>query len=99
VEAQDFEKAAQLRDIEKNYRQQIDAQREKRRAGGAAHRPVGPEDIAAVVAEWTGIPVTRLTSDESQRLLHLEETLHSAWWGRTRPSGRGPGHPPRAGWV
>jgi ATP-dependent Clp protease ATP-binding subunit ClpC len=82
VEAQDFEKAAQLRDIEKNYRQQIDAQREKRRAGGAAHRPVGPEDIAAVVAEWTGIPVTRLTSDEGQRLLHLEETLHTRMVGQ-----------------
>ena len=34
------------------------------------------EDIAAVVSDWTGVPVTRLTEDESQRLLHMEDTLH-----------------------
>ena len=34
------------------------------------------EDIAAVVSDWTGVPVTRLTEDEGQRLLHMEDTLH-----------------------
>ncbi|MCI2056565.1 MAG: ATP-dependent Clp protease ATP-binding subunit [Oscillibacter sp.] len=76
IAAQDFEKAAQLRDIEKNYQDQVDSEREKRRKGNVQHRPVTAEDIAAVVSEWTGIPVTRLTEDEATRLLHMEETLH-----------------------
>ena len=73
---QDYEKAAQLRDIEKDYREQVEIERDKRRKSAQQHRPVTAEDIAAVVAGWTGIPVTRLTEDESQRLLHMEETLH-----------------------
>ena len=73
---QDYEKAAQLRDIEKDYREQVEIERDKRRKSMQQHRPVTAEDIAAVVAGWTGIPVTRLTEDESQRLLHMEETLH-----------------------
>ncbi|MCI2057800.1 MAG: ATP-dependent Clp protease ATP-binding subunit [Oscillibacter sp.] len=76
VDAQDFEKAAQLRDIEKNYQEQVEQEREKRRRGTQTHRPVNPDDIAAVVAEWTGIPVTRLTEDETARLIHMEEKLH-----------------------
>ncbi len=43
--------------------------------GGILHEAVGPEDIAAVVASWTGIPVDRLVESERQRLLHLEERL------------------------
>ena len=73
---QDYEKAAQLRDIEKDYREQVEIEREKRRKNNHQHRPVTGEDIAAVVSGWTGIPVTRLTEDEGERLLHLEETLH-----------------------
>ena len=73
---QDYEKAAQLRDIEKDYREQVELEREKRRKNGAKHRPMNADDIAAVVSGWTGIPVTRLTEDESQRLLHMEDTLH-----------------------
>ena len=73
---QDFERAAELRDIEQNYQQQVEAEREKRRQGSCGHRPVTAEDIAAVVSGWTGIPVTRLTEDESQRLLHMEDQLH-----------------------
>ncbi len=76
IEKQDYETAAKLRDIQRDYRSQIDAERAKRRAGAASHRDVTAEDIAAVVAGWTGIPVTRLTEDEGQRLLHMEETLH-----------------------
>ena len=73
---QDYEKAAQLRDIEKDYREQVEIEREKRRKNNHQHRPVTGEDIAAVVSGWTGIPVTRLTEDEGERLLHMEETLH-----------------------
>ena len=76
IEKQDYETAAQLRDIERNYQEQIDIERDKRRQSGAQHRPVTAEDIAAVVSGWTGIPVTRLTEDEGQRLLKMEETLH-----------------------
>ncbi|WP_295582416.1 ATP-dependent Clp protease ATP-binding subunit [uncultured Oscillibacter sp.] len=76
IEAQDYEKAAQLRDIEKDYREQVELERDKRRKSTRRHRPVTGEDIAAVVSGWTGIPVTRLTEDEGQRLLHMEETLH-----------------------
>ena len=76
IEAQDYEKAAQLRDIEKDYREQVELERDKRRKNQAQHRPVTEDDIAAVVSSWTGIPVTRLTEDEGQRLLHMEDTLH-----------------------
>ena len=76
ITAQDFEKAAQLRDIEKNYQEQMDIERDKWKKSNQSHRPVTEEDIAAVVANWTGIPVTRLTEDEGQRLLHMEDTLH-----------------------
>ena len=76
IQNQDYEKAAQLRDIEKNYREQVENERDKRRRNHAQHRPVNAEDIAAVVSGWTGIPVTRLTEDEGARLLHMEETLH-----------------------
>ena len=76
IARQDYETAAQLRDIEKNYRDQVEIERDKRRKSEVKHRPVGPEDIAAVVSGWTGIPVTRLTEDEGTRLLHMEDTLH-----------------------
>ena len=76
IAKQDYETAAQLRDIEKDYQEQVELEREKRRKNNAQHRPVNAEDIAAVVSGWTGIPVTRLTEDEGQRLLHMEEKLH-----------------------
>ena len=76
IAKQDYETAAQLRDIEKDYREQVEIERDKRRKNNQQHRPVTAEDIAAVVAGWTGIPVTRLTEDESQRLLNMEKTLH-----------------------
>ena len=76
ISKQDYETAAQLRDIEKNYREQMEVERDKRRRSRTQHRPVGAEDIAAVVSGWTGIPVTRLTEDEGTRLLHMEDTLH-----------------------
>jgi ATP-dependent Clp protease ATP-binding subunit ClpC len=76
IARQDYETAAQLRDIEKNYRDQVEIERDKRRKSEVKHRPVDPEDIAAVVSGWTGIPVTRLTEDEGTRLLHMEDILH-----------------------
>jgi len=77
VAAQDFEKAAQLRDIEKNYQEQVEIERDNWRKQLARNRGnVTADDVAKVVAGWTGIPVTRLTEDESMRLLKLEEKLH-----------------------
>ena len=76
IAKQDYETAAKLRDIEKDYQEQVEMEREKRRKNNTQHRPVNADDIAAVVAGWTGIPVTRLTEDEGTRLLHMEDTLH-----------------------
>lgn len=77
VNHQDFEKAAALRDQERCLRQEIDMKRaawtEKQ---SAARDVVTEEDIAAIVASWTGIPAQRMTESEAQRLLKLEETLH-----------------------
>ena len=76
ISQQDFETAAKLRDIERDYRDQVEQERDKRRKRNQQHRPVTAEDIAAVVSGWTGIPVTRMTEDEGERLLHMEDTLH-----------------------
>ena len=76
IAAQDYERAAQLRDIEKDYREQVEIERDKRKQNQGEHRPVTAEDIAAVVSGWTGIPVQRLTEDEGERLLRMEDTLH-----------------------
>ena len=77
IAAQNYEKAAQLRDIEANYRDQAERERDAwRKQLSQTHSSVTEEDIAAVVSGWTGIPVTRLTEDEGERLLHLEQTLH-----------------------
>ncbi len=74
---QDFEKAASLRDEERKVRQAIAEKRnawEQRKS--VSHDVVTEEDIAQIVASWTGVPVKKLTEDESERLLHLEELLH-----------------------
>ena len=78
IRAQDYEKAARLRDAEESFRAQAAAERKKqaREAEKTAAR-VTAEDIAAVVSNWTGIPVTRLNESESARLLTLEATLHA----------------------
>ena len=74
---QDFEKAASLRDEERKLRQDIAQKRaawEER--NNNSHDVVTEEDIAQIVASWTGVPVKKMTEDESQRLLHMEELLH-----------------------
>ncbi len=76
VQGQDFEKAAMLRDAEEDFRRQLEKARLDWRAGAARRPCVTGEDVAAVVSDWTGIPVTALTTPEKARLLALEETLH-----------------------
>ncbi|SHI15887.1 ATP-dependent Clp protease ATP-binding subunit ClpC [Sporobacter termitidis DSM 10068] len=77
VKSQDFERAAAIRDKERQLDEEIEKARknwESIRSG--ARGSVGPEDIAAVVSGWTGIPVTSITQDESERLLKMESVLH-----------------------
>ena len=77
VQSQDYERAAGLRDKEKELDETIDNARnnwENVKSGNAGS--VGEEDIAEVVSGWTGIPVTSITEDEGERLLKMEESLH-----------------------
>ena len=77
VRSQDFEGAASIRDEELRQRAALDQARKAWTAqAGDRSRPVGPEDVAAVVSGWTGIPVESLTKEESERLAHLEEVIH-----------------------
>ena len=83
ISHQDFEKAAALRDQEKALNQEIEEKRaEWNRAQGTARDVVTEEDIAQVVSQWTGIPVSKMTEQEAQRLIHLEDTLHSRLIGQ-----------------
>ena len=78
ISHQDFEKAAALRDQERSLNREIEEKRaEWNRAQTGARDEVTEEDIAQVVSLWTGIPVSRMTEEEAQRLIRLEETLHS----------------------
>lgn len=76
IAQQDYEKAAQLRDIEEDYWEQIEVERERHRSQSHLHRKVETEDVAAVVAGWTGIPVTRLNANETTSLQQMEAMLH-----------------------
>jgi ATP-dependent Clp protease ATP-binding subunit ClpC len=77
VSSQEFELAAELRDRERKLRDRIDAQRQDLQDTTASDESyVTEEDIAQVVAMWTGIPVTRIAGEESERLLNMEEDMH-----------------------
>ncbi|MDO5436374.1 MAG: ATP-dependent Clp protease ATP-binding subunit [Clostridia bacterium] len=83
ISHQDFEKAASLRDQELRLKKEIGEKRaEWAKAQASARDEVTADDIADVVAGWTGIPVSRMTEQESQRLMHLEETLHKRLIGQ-----------------
>mgnify|MGYP000912391641 CR=1 FL=1 len=76
VEVQDFEKAAQYRDEENRLSRQLEEETEEWRNGQSSYQAlVTSEDIANVISEWTGIPVTQLTGEESERLLRMEEEI------------------------
>lgn len=77
VNTQDFERAAKLRDEEKKAREALKEQKEKwREENEKVSGEVTEEDIAKIVSDWTGVPVSRLTQEESERLLKMEEVLH-----------------------
>ena len=76
VTSQDFEKAAKLRDEEQSLVKEIDDKKSVAKEESEQKLVVTEDDIAAVVAQWTGIPVAKIADEESQTLLHLEEELH-----------------------
>ncbi len=78
INAQEYEKAAQLRDAEQKLKDEIDSERKEwlsKRSLQAG--TVNEEDISAIISRWTGIPVSKLAVEESERLLQLEEILHN----------------------
>ena len=76
VTAQEFEKAAEMRDEEKRIEKEINDKKKAAKENSDAKLVVTDEDIAFVVAQWTGIPVSKIAHEESESLLHLEEELH-----------------------
>ncbi|OXM83158.1 ATP-dependent protease ATP-binding subunit ClpC [Paenibacillus rigui] len=77
VQSQEFEKAASLRDTEQKLREELDSTKnEWKEKQGRTDSEVTPDDIAQVVASWTGIPVVKLAEEETERLLKMEEILH-----------------------
>lgn len=76
VTAQEFEKAAEMRDEEKRIEKEINDKKNAAKENSDAKLVVTDEDIASVVAQWTGIPVSKIAQEESESLLHLEDELH-----------------------
>ena len=77
IESQEFEKAANLRDKERQLTQRKRALADQWEAGESTERPsIGEEEIADIVSMWTGIPVFKLTEAETAKLMRMEEELH-----------------------
>ncbi|AQX52928.1 ATP-dependent protease ATP-binding subunit ClpC [Priestia flexa] len=78
VQSQEFEKAASLRDTEQRLREELEETKKAwKQEQGKENSAVTVEDIAMVVSSWTGVPVSKLAQEESERLLNMEEILHS----------------------
>ncbi|NEO30583.1 MAG: ATP-dependent Clp protease ATP-binding subunit [Symploca sp. SIO3C6] len=85
VRSQDFDRAGELRDREMEIKAEIRAlaQNKKSESESQDTSPqVDEEDIAHIVASWTGVPVNKLTESESEKLLHMEDTLHQRLIGQ-----------------
>ena len=77
IATQNFEKAAKLRDEEKNKRQELeDAQNKWKESNTKKVMTLKQEDIAGVISTWTGIPVSKISETENEKLRHLEDNLH-----------------------
>src|SRR5256885_12491591 len=77
IEAQEFEKAAALRDKERKLTNKKRELEQEWEAGESGDRPsIGEEEIADIVSMWTGIPVFKLTEAETQKLMRMEDELH-----------------------
>lgn len=83
VNSQEFERAAKLRDEEKKVKAELDKQHEEwSQLNASFSGEVTPDEIADIVSSWTGIPVIKLTEEESKRLLNLENVLHERLVGQ-----------------
>ncbi|WLD93499.1 ATP-dependent protease ATP-binding subunit ClpC [Alkalihalobacillus sp. AL-G] len=83
VQSQEFEKAASLRDSEQKLREELESTKNIwKEKQGQENTEVTPEDIALVVANWTGIPVSKLKQEETERLLKMESILHDRLIGQ-----------------
>jgi ATP-dependent Clp protease ATP-binding subunit ClpC len=83
VRDQNFERAASLRDEERELQSRIRRRQEDWERERQTHRPtIGEDEVAFIVSRWTGIPVTRLQEAETQRLLRMEDELHKAVVGQ-----------------
>jgi ATP-dependent Clp protease ATP-binding subunit ClpC len=86
VRSQDFDRAGELRDREMEIKSQIRAIAQTKKSETRTTEDDSPmvteEDIAQIVASWTGIPVNKLTESESEKLLHMEDTLHQRLIGQ-----------------
>ncbi len=88
INNQEYEEAATLREAEATAREGVDAQRAEWQSQVSGDQPtVDEEEIAQVVAMWTGIPVTRIAQEESERLLKMEEVLHGRVIGQEEAIG------------
>ena len=76
ISAQDFERAARVRDQEKRIREELHNRKNNWRTVTNHQEMVGEEEIAQTVSQWTGIPIKKLAQGESERLLNIETTLH-----------------------
>ncbi|TDM12034.1 ATP-dependent Clp protease ATP-binding subunit [Macrococcus lamae] len=84
VHSQEFEQAAALRDKQSKLEQQLDdTKKEWKKAQGQSESSVTADDIALVVAQWTGIPLNKIAETESAKLLNLEEILHDRVIGQS----------------
>ncbi|MFZ2356229.1 MAG: ATP-dependent Clp protease ATP-binding subunit, partial [Candidatus Omnitrophota bacterium] len=84
IKSQDFEKAASLRDQERQARQELEQLNHEWTLAKDKMRPeVTEEDIAKVVAQWTGIPIFRLEEKEGEKLLKIEEQIHNRVIGQS----------------
>ena len=84
IKEQDFERAAAMRDDEKQAKENLENAMEEWKASNADNRVViSDEDIMQVVAKWTGIPLQRMEKDEIKKLLNMEKTLEQTIIGQT----------------
>jgi len=83
IRSQDFEKAARLRDQEREAKAELDKLRKSWKESKADKKPVvDEEEIAEIVSKWTGIPIIRLEDKESKRLLKMEDEVHDSIVGQ-----------------
>ncbi len=83
INGQEYEKAAKLRDEEQKLKNEVDSERKEwLNQRSVEFGSVGEEEIADIVASWTGIPVSKLAAEESERLVNLEEVLHKRLVGQ-----------------